>query len=71
MRAVRRRPDHETPRTEDHDALIWPAAASDDRGLSRATRELPATQKLAIERLKLGENRCARSPRKPGFPRDH
>lgn len=55
MRAARRRSDHETPLTADHDAVAWTAPAPDDRGLFQALRELPATQRLAIERLKLGE----------------
>lgn len=55
LRAARRRTDHETPLTEDHEGMPWSAPSRDDHGLFQALRQLSPIQRLAIERLKLGE----------------
>ena len=58
-RAGRRRTAREVPLTHEHDRIApedTPASKGADPALSRAIRRLPATQRLAIERLKLGEH---------------
>ncbi len=57
MRAIRRRAVREIPLSPEHEWLD-PAhrpAISDGNSLAWAMNQLPATQKLAIQRLKLGE----------------
>ena len=61
-RAGRRRAAREVPLTRDHDRIAPGDIGPGDRfpgdtpALARAIRRLPATQRLAIERLKLGEH---------------
>lgn len=67
-RASHRRSAREVPLTQAHEAIMSaePFDALGDSGLTRAIRQLPAAQRLAIERLKLREHSLLRVARETG-----